>query len=137
MLSTNALLLTAEAGAEAGTTSMLSSFMPMILILVVLYFLMMRPQKKREKETQAMRSSLEVGDEITTIGGIVGTIVIIKEDYLVIETGSDRSKLRITKWAVQTNNTSKEAPAAAQAEGGQKEKRGLFGFKKSRSDTME
>ena len=56
--------------------------------------------------------SLEVGDEIVTIGGIIGTVVVAKDDYLVIETGSDRSKVRITRWAVQTNNTPHEVPAA-------------------------
>ena len=65
-------------------------------------------QKKREKETQEMRNSLEVGDEIVTVGGIIGTVVSMREDHLVIETGSDRSKIRITRWAVQMNNTSHE-----------------------------
>ena len=64
--------------------------------------------KKREKETQAMRSNLDVGDEIVTVGGIVGIIVSVKDDTLVIETGSDRSKIRITRWAVQANVTPKE-----------------------------
>ena len=86
---------------------MLMSLLPMILIVAVFYLMFIRPQKKREKQVQQMRSELEVGDEITTIGGLIGTVVVIKEDYLVIETSSDRNKLRITRWAVQSNNTSK------------------------------
>ncbi|MEM1483888.1 preprotein translocase subunit YajC [Oscillospiraceae bacterium PP1C4] len=95
------------------TAASLMSFLPLVLIFVVFYFVLIRPQKKREKETQNMRNSLEVGDEIVTAGGIIGTVVVIKEDNLVIETGSDRSKIRIARWAVQVNNTHHEkAPAA-------------------------
>ena len=84
---------------------MLIQLLPLVLIFVVFYFLLIRPQKKRDKEIQKMRSALEVGDEITTAGGIIGRVVSLKDDTLVIETGSDRSKIRIARWAVQTNNT--------------------------------
>ena len=77
----------------------------MLLIFVVFYFLLIRPQRKRDKEIQKMRSSLEVGDEVITSGGIIGRVVSLREDTLVIETGSDRSKIRIQRWAVQSNNT--------------------------------
>jgi len=93
--------------ATTENSNMLMSLLPMILIVAVFYLMFIRPQKKREKQVQQMRSELEVGDEITTIGGLIGTVVVIKEDYLVIETSSDRNKLRITRWAVQSNNTSK------------------------------
>lgn len=83
----------------------LISFLPLLLILVLMYFMLLRPQKKREKEVQNMRNSLQVGDEITTAGGIVGRIVSLREDTLVIETGSDRSKIRIKRWAVQSSET--------------------------------
>ena len=96
----------------AATTGFGSSILMIVIIFVVFYFLLIRPQKKQEKKTQQMRASLEVGDEIVTIGGIIGTVVVGKDDYLVIETGSDRSKVRITRWAVQTNNTPHEVPAA-------------------------
>ena len=66
---------------------------------------MIRPQKKREKEVEKMRSSIEVGDEIVTSGGIIGRVVSIREDTIVIETGSDRSKIRIARWAIQQNNS--------------------------------
>ena len=62
-------------------------------------------QKKREREVEKMRSSIEVGDEIVTSGGIIGRVVSIREDTIVIETGSDRSKIRIARWAIQQNNT--------------------------------
>ena len=76
-------------------------------MFAILYFFMIRPQKKKEKEIQLMRSKLEVGDEIVTIGGIIGRVVNIKDETIVIETGSDRSKIRITRWAVQQNNSAK------------------------------
>ena len=77
-------------------------------MFAVMYFVMIRPQKKKQKAEEKMRSEIEVGDEITTIGGIVGKVVIVKEDSLVIETGSDRSKMRIRRWAVGSNDTNKE-----------------------------
>ena len=72
-----------------------------VLMFVVLYFFMIRPQKKQEKETNEMRNNLKVGDEITTIGGIIGKIVSIKEETVMIETGHDRTKIRILKTAVR------------------------------------
>ncbi|MCI8442699.1 MAG: preprotein translocase subunit YajC [Provencibacterium sp.] len=84
---------------------MIAQLLPLVLVFVVFYFMLIRPQKKRDKEIQKMRSNLEVGDEVVTSGGIIGRVVSLKEDTLVIETGSDRSKLRIARWAVQTNNT--------------------------------
>lgn len=75
-----------------------------ILMLVVMmglvYFLTIRPQKKQQKEMDEMRNSLQVGDEIITIGGIVGKIVILKEDYLTIETAGEKTRLEFTKWAI-------------------------------------
>ena len=91
------------------TMATLGSFLPLILIFVIFYFMLIRPQKKRNKETQQMRAILEVGDEIVTIGGVIGTVVVIKDDYLLIETGSDRSKIRIARWAIQANNTPHES----------------------------
>ena len=84
--------------------TILSSAGPILIMLVVLggmYFLVLRPQKKQEKETNEMRNNLQVGDEITTIGGIIGKIVSIKEETVLIETGHDRTKIRILKSAVR------------------------------------
>ncbi len=86
-------------------TSLGMPILSMVLIFVIMYFMLIRPQKKREKEVQKMRSSIEVGDEIVTTGGIVGRVVSIREDNVVIESGSDRSKIRVMRWAIQTNNT--------------------------------
>ena len=80
----------------------------MVVLIVIMYFMMIRPQKKRQKEEQEMRSSLEIGDEIITIGGIVGKVVTIREQDLVIETGADRTKMKIQRWAVNTNVTKTE-----------------------------
>lgn len=78
------------------------SFIIMIAVMgLALYFLMYRPQKKREKEAADLRSSIEVGDEVTTIGGIVGRVVSIKDDTFVLETSGDRSRTRFRRWAIQ------------------------------------
>ena len=78
---------------------------PCVLLIVVFYFVLIRPQRKRDKETQRMRNSLQVGDEIVTVGGVVGLVVSIKEDTVVLETGGDRSKIRVKRWAIQENLT--------------------------------
>ena len=99
---------TQAAGGGAQKANPIASFMPLIMIalmFVAMYFLMIRPQKKKQKEEQKMRESIRVGDEITTIGGIRGRIVSIKEDEFVIETGNDRSKILIKKWALQSCET--------------------------------
>ena len=82
--------------------------LPFLLLIVVFYFVLIRPQRKRDKETQQMRNSVQVGDEVTTVGGIVGLVVNIKEDTVVLETGGDRSKIRIKRWAIQENLTQHE-----------------------------
>lgn len=84
---------------------MLVQLLPILLIVVVMYFILIRPQRKRDKETQKMRNSLQVGDEVTTSGGIIGRVVSLREDTVVIETGSDRSKIRVKRWAIQSNET--------------------------------
>lgn len=86
---------------NAETTSMIATFIPLIGMLVLLYFFMIRPQRKKEKQAADMRNSIEIGDGITTIGGIVGRVTSIKEDTFVLETGSDRVKLRFKRWAIQ------------------------------------
>ena len=84
------------------------NFLPIVAIFVLFWFLLIRPQKKREKQNEQMRSTLQIADEIMTSGGIIGRIVSMKEDTLVIETGSDRSKIRIARWAVAQNLTAME-----------------------------
>ncbi|MTI47792.1 MAG: preprotein translocase subunit YajC [Firmicutes bacterium] len=80
-----------------------------ILLLAVFYFLVIRPQQKKNKQINEMRNSLKVGDEITTIGGIYGKVLKIKEDVVTVEVGADKFKMNITKWAIGTvvNNDDK------------------------------
>lgn len=82
------------------TWATLGSFLPFLLLIPLFYFLMYRPQKKQEKETAQMRSNLTIGDEVVTIGGIMGRVVKVKDDYVVIETGSDRTKIKFRKSAI-------------------------------------
>lgn len=110
MLNSLALLLASDAGSGSGSGAgatgglMSSPWVSLImlgLLFVLMYFMMIRPQRKKQKEEQKMRNSLRVGDEIVTIGGICGRVLSIKEDALVIETGADRSKMTVKKWALQ------------------------------------
>ena len=101
--------------AATDTASMLATFIPLILMIVVFYFLLIRPQTKRDKEVQKMRENIEIADEIVTIGGIIGRIVSIKDDTIVIETAGDRSKIRLARWSIQQNITATERAAQEQA----------------------
>lgn len=76
------------------------------VFIVIIYFFMIRPEKKRKKQMQEMRESLSVGDEITTIGGIVGKIVEIKGDFITFESGEDQVRLQIARWAISTTGKS-------------------------------
>ena len=92
--------------AEPTLLTTLVSFLPFILIIVAFYFFLIRPQRKQEKETQKMRNSIEIGDQITTIGGITGIVRQIKdEDTYIIETGADKNRISIKKWAIQSKDT--------------------------------
>ena len=82
------------------TEGYISLFFTMALMLVLLYFMISRPQKKQEKKDAAMRKSLEIGDQVTTIGGVIGRVVAIKDDTFVLETGADRIKIRFLKTAI-------------------------------------
>ena len=105
----NPILLQMASGAAAdGKNGTATYIIMMVVRIALMYFMMIRPQKKRQKEEQEMRSSLEIGDEIITIGGIVGKVVTIREEDLIIETGADRNKMRIQRWAINTNVTKTE-----------------------------
>ena len=122
-----------EASATGGNPSMFIVILVYIAIFAALYFFLIRPNSKKKKEEAQLRNSLEIGDEITTIGGIMGRVVAIKddEDAIIIETGSDRVKMKFKKWCISTVDTVKEQPQQA----GQPEKKGFFGFgKKKDSD---
>ena len=97
----------------AGTGDVMSMMLPMVLMLVVFYFMLIRPENKRKKEAEEMRSNVKTGDVIVTIGGVTGTVVDVKEKKFVIETGADRVRIEFEKWALSTNET---ANARAEAE---------------------
>ena len=84
------------------TESYISLFFTLALMLVLLYFMIYRPQKKQEKKDAAMRAALEIGEQVTTVGGIVGRVVAIKDDTFVLETGADRVKIRFIKNAISS-----------------------------------
>lgn len=93
--------------------------MPILMIVAmfaILYLFMIRPENKRKKEAEAMRNALKVGDNITTIGGIIGDVVSIKDDAIVIETSADKVRVEFAKWAVSSNNTAIKAAAKKKEE---------------------
>ena len=99
------VLFLTSADASAANGGGASMLVMMIVLIAVFYFFMIRPENKRKKEAQAMRDAIKVGDNITTIGGIIGDIVSIKDDSIVIETTTDRVRVEFAKFAVSTNNT--------------------------------
>ncbi len=112
----NFLTTTAASGAGLGSTVIM-----LVLMLAVFYFMLIRPENKRKKEAEEMRSAVKTGDRITTIGGIVGTVVHVKDDKIVLETGADQVRIELAKWAISTNETADEA-AKAQAKKAQEAK---------------
>lgn len=87
----------------------------MVAMIAIFYFFMIRPENKKKKEAEELRNSISVGDRITTIGGIVGTVVNVKEDKIVIETSADQVRIELCKWSVSTNDTADERSKAEQA----------------------
>lgn len=88
-----------------GNASIWPSLIMLAVMAVAMYFILIRPQKKKQKEEKAMLDATKIGDEILTIGGIYGRIVAVKEESYIIETGPDRAKMKIAKWAMQQNFT--------------------------------
>ena len=133
----------AEGGATGGANPM--SLILMVGVFVLMYFMMIRPQKKRQKEEQEMRDSIQIGDEIVTIGGIMGRVVTVKDDSIVIETGTDSTKIKFLKSAIQTNQTANdrmaaEKKAAEDAKKAQSEKNAIdqaVNGKKKKTKTVE
>ena len=104
------LILTAGATASGGSASMI---IMLVAMFAIFYFLIIRPENKKKKKTEEMRSSLSLGDGITTIGGITGKIVQITEDTITFETGEDRVRLQVKKWAISTTDKMEAAEEAA------------------------
>ena len=91
-------------------TGGLLGMLPMLLIMVgVFYFMLIRPENKRKKEAEQLRSAMKNGDKVTTIGGIVGTVVDIKSETFVLETSADQVRIEFAKWGLSTNETAAEA----------------------------
>ena len=99
----------------AASGGMGSTILMIVLMIPIFYFLMIRPENKRKMEAEAMLNALKVGDNITTIGGIIGDIVSIKDDSIVIETTTDRVRVEFAKFAVSTNNTAEKEAAKQKA----------------------
>ena len=97
----------ASASGDASASSSLMSFLPFIILIAVFYFFMIRPENKKKKKLQEMRNELGAGDQITTIGGMVGKIVSVDDDLITFETGADRVRIQVTKWAISTNSVDK------------------------------
>ncbi len=108
-------LTSGEATSDVSTGSgMLSTIIMLVIMVAVFYFMLIRPENKRKKEASAMRDAVKVGDKITTIGGIVGVVVSMKDDKFVIETSADQVRVEFCKWALSSNETANEAKQAAQ-----------------------
>ena len=95
----------ADSGKGGGAGSILVMVLYMVVIFGAMYFILIRPQRKKQKEEKKMRENLQVGDEVVTIGGIYGRVISLKEDTFVIESKSDHSKLTFARWALQQNLT--------------------------------
>ena len=99
------LLDTASSATTTTSGNAFTMLIPLILMFAIMYFVMIRPQRKKQKAEEKMRNSIQIGDEILTIGGFYGRVVSIKEDSLVIESFGDHSKQKIARWAIQQNMT--------------------------------
>lgn len=108
----NSHLLDAAQDGAAGSTFIWVIYF--VVIGAIMYFMLIRPQRKRTKEEKQLRESIQIGDEIVTIGGIHGRIISLKEDTIVIESKSDHSKLTIARWAIQANLTKHEDDKTAE-----------------------
>lgn len=117
------------AGMDAGA-GMGSTLLMLVVMVGVFYFMLIRPENKRKKESEEMRSSVKKGDKVTTIGGIIGTVVDVKENNIVIETSADQVRMELAKWALSSNETAAEA-AKAEAQKAQEAKAKAKAAKKS------
>lgn len=101
--------LTDAAVDPTGAGSLTSTIIMVVAMIAIFYFMLIRPENKRKKEAEELRSNLKVGDKITTIGGIVGTVVHVKDDKFVLETGADQVRIEFVKWALSTNDSAAQA----------------------------
>lgn len=100
------VVLTASTSESGGTAAtLLTTLLPFVILIVVFYFLLIRPENKKKKALNEMRNALSVGDEVTTIGGIIGKVVHIKDDLVTIETSEDRVRIQLARWSISTKGT--------------------------------
>ena len=97
---------TGDAAASGGASSY-SGIIILVVMIAVFYFMLIRPENKKKKAAEEMRKNLSIGDKITTIGGMVGKVVDVSGDLITFETGEDRVRIQVTKWAISTNNIDK------------------------------
>ena len=102
------LLESTTGASEASPMGGASTIIMLLVMVAIFYFMLIRPENKRKKEAEQMRSSLQVGDMITTIGGVVGKVVSVKDEKFVVETGADQVRIEFAKWALSTNETASE-----------------------------
>lgn len=115
-----------------GTGGLGGSYIVMLLVmLVIFYFMLIRPENKRKKEAEQLRSALKTGDKVTTIGGIQGTVVSVKDEKFVLETSADQVRIEFAKWALSTNETAAEN-AKAEAKKAQEAKAKAKAAKKAK-----
>ena len=114
----------------AAATGMSSSIIMLVAMLAIFYFMLIRPENKRKKEAEQMRSSVKTGDKIVTIGGITGTVVNVKDSRIVLETGADQVRIELEKWAISSNETAAEN-AKAEAKKAQEAKAKATAAKKA------
>ena len=112
----------------------MTSIFMIVAMIAVFYFLMIRPENKRKKEAEQMRSAVKNGDQITTIGGIIGTVVDVKGDKFVMETSADQVRIELAKWAISSNETAEEA-AKAEAKKAQEAKAKAQAAKKAEKNS--
>ena len=113
--------VTADTTAAGGS----SMIIMLVLMFAVFYFMLIRPENKKKKEKENMLNAITLGDELTTIGGIMGKVVQVTEDTITIETGEDRVRIQLKKWSISTTKKMEEAEAAKANQAG-----GFFGKKK-------
>lgn len=119
-----------------GSAGMGSTLIMLVLMIAIFYFMLIRPENKRKKEAEQMRSAVKKGDKITTIGGIVGTVVDVKESRIVIETSADQVRLELEKWSISSNETATEN-AKAEAKKAQEAKAKAKAAKKAEKANKE
>lgn len=112
---------------------MLEMILPLIIVVAIFYFMLIRPENKRKKEAEQMRADMKVGDNVTTIGGIVGTVVSIKDDKFVIETSADQVRIEFMMWGLSSNDTA-AAKAKEEAKKREEEKAKAKAAKKASKD---